>query len=131
MSGSSIARSVDVDCGGLLGELVTIPMPVSTPERVPAPRWSIRGRGPIDPAFPAVVKTGCARTAANVDAAARRGCAILIESRWGRRCEFLNDGRGGSAEMRFGAGRDRGRSWCLMGTGTAHAVHQWLFAAQL
>lgn len=131
VGGSSIKLgSVDVDCGGLLGELVTIPMPSpSTPERVlcaamehPRARAS---RGPIGLAFPAVVKTGCARTAANVDAAwLGVDAPSLIESRWGRRCEFLNDAdAAGLAEMRFGAGRDlKGTVMVLtLGTGIGSA----------
>jgi polyphosphate glucokinase len=116
VGGSSIKLArVAVADGRLIGPLATLPTPSpSTPERVLEAALghplAAATRGPVGLAFPAVVKQGRARTAANVDPAwLGVDAAALVLQRWGRDCEFLNDAdAAGLAEMRFGAGRGLG-----------------------
>jgi len=126
VGGSTIKLArVAVDDGRVLGELATIHTPSpSTPERVLEAAMShpiaAATAGPVGLAFPAVVKQGRARTAANVD---RRwldfDAPALLAQRWGRPCEFLNDAdAAGLAEMRFGAGRDLGGVVFVLTLGT-------------
>jgi polyphosphate glucokinase len=126
VGGSSIKLArVAVADGALLGELATIPTPTpSTPERVLAAAMShplaAATRGPVGLAFPAVVKAGRARTAANVDPAwVGVDASALMARDWGRPCEFLNDAdAAGLAEMRFGAGRGLGGVVFVLTLGT-------------
>jgi len=84
------------------------------------------GTGPVGATFPAVIRGGHARTAANVDqswigedVAARLGDAA------GRSFVVLNDAdAAGLAEMRFGAGQGRGGVVVMvtLGTGIGTAV---------
>ncbi len=116
VGGSSIKLArVAVAEGTIVGELVTVPMPVpSTPDRVLECAMdhplSAATRGPVGLAFPAAITQGRARTAANVDASwVGVDAAARVAQRWGRPCAFLNDAdAAGIAEMRFGAGRGLG-----------------------
>lgn len=114
VGGSSIkAGVVDVDCGRLIGELISAPTPQpSSPPEVMEVIAGLARRlpgheGAVGVAFPSVVQSGRVRTAANidqswlgVDGAALAGRAL------GRRAVFLNDAdAAGIAEMRWGAGR--------------------------
>ena len=116
VGGSSIKLArVRVADGSVIGELATIPTPSpSTPDRVLEAAMghplAAATRGPVGLAFPAVVKQGRARTAANVDPSwLGVDAAALLARRWDRPCEFLNDAdAAGLAEMRFGAGRGLG-----------------------
>jgi polyphosphate glucokinase len=98
VGGSSIKLGrVAVARGELIGELVSLPTPQpSTPERVLEAAMShplaAGCAGPLGLAFPAVVKAGRARTAANVDDSwLGVDAAALLADRWGRSCAFLND----------------------------------------
>ena len=126
VGGSSIKLGrVAVARGELIGELVSLPTPQpSTPERVLEAAMShplaAGCAGPLGLAFPAVVKVGRARTAANVDDSwLGVDAAALLADRWGRSCAFLNDAdAAGLAEMRFGAGRGAGGVVFVLTLGT-------------
>lgn len=132
VGGSSIKLArVAVERGELVGELVTLPTPVpSTPANVLEAAMShplaAACEGPLGLAFPAVVKAGRARTAANVDDSWLGVEALsVLASRWGRTGTFLNDAdAAGLAEMRFGAGRGaQGVVFVLtLGTGIGSAL---------
>lgn len=126
VGGSSIKLArVAVDDGRVLGKLATIDTPSpSTPYRVLEAAMShplaAATDGPVGLAFPAVVKHGRARTAANVDRSwLDFDTPALLLQRWGRPCEFLNDAdAAGLAEMRFGAGRGLGGVVFVLTLGT-------------
>ncbi len=127
VGGSSIkAGVVDVSAGKLLGELIAAPTPrPATPTamvpviaglaaRLPA------ARGRIGLAFPAAIKQGRARTAANVDQAwIGTDGAELVRQALDRPALFLNDAdAAGLAEMRFGAGRGETGTAIMLTFGT-------------
>ena len=76
--------------------------------------------------FPAVIRAGKAETAANVDPAwVGEDVAGRLGAATGRTCVVLNDAdAAGLAELRFGAGRDRGGVVVMvtLGTGIGTAV---------
>jgi polyphosphate glucokinase len=131
VGGSSIKLArVAVGTGQVLGDLASVPTPApSDPERVLQAALehplAAASAGPVGLAFPAVVKDGRARTAANVDPSwIGFDAPALLARRWGRPCAFLNDAdAAGLAEMRFGAGRgERGVVFVLtLGTGIGSA----------
>jgi polyphosphate glucokinase len=114
VGGSSVkAGLVDVDCGALIGELISAPTPqpaapAGVMQVVAALAQRLPGsQGTVGIAFPSVVKSGRVRTAANIDQAwlGLEGAA-LAERTLGRPAVFLNDAdAAGIAEMRWGAGR--------------------------
>jgi polyphosphate glucokinase len=114
VGGSFIKAGVmDVDAGGLVGEVISAPTPQpSTPEALMPTIAALAAKlpaatGRVGLAFPAVVKNGRARTAANIDPAwIGADGAALIRRTLDREALFLNDAdAAGIAEMRLGAGR--------------------------
>lgn len=127
VGGSSIkAGVVDVGAGKLLGELISAPTPQpATPQAMMPVIAALAARlpeatGRIGLAFPAVVKDGRARTAANVDHAwIGADGAALVRRSLDRPALFLNDAdAAGLAEMRFGAGRDENGTVVMLTFGT-------------
>ena len=126
------AGMVDVDAGVVVGELISAPTPQpSSPEAMMPTIASLAARlpeatGRVGLAFPAVVKSGRARTAANVDHAwIGADGAALIRRTLNREALFLNDAdAAGLAEMRLGAGRGVSGSVIMLtfGTGIGSAL---------
>ncbi len=126
IGGSGIKGApVDVERGVLVAERQRIPTPQPARPKAVARvvgelvahfGWS----GPVGCAFPAVIKDGVARTAANVDDSwigtdGRR----LFERRTACPVTLLNDAdAAGLAEMRFGAGRGRSGLVIMLTLGT-------------
>jgi polyphosphate glucokinase len=114
VGGSGIKGApVDTKTGELLSERMRIKTPrPATPEAIVATAVEVVRRsgwdGPVGCGFPAVVKDGVVRTAANIDEAAigfdMQG---RLEQDLGAPVHVINDGdAAGLAEMRWGAGRD-------------------------
>jgi polyphosphate glucokinase len=134
--GSSLkAAPVDLASGRLVSAACSFPTPMpATPAAVAEVVRQIAAaypqvEGPIGFGFPAVVKGGVARTAANVDRAWIGTSGVeLVREATGRAAAFLNDAdAAGIAEMGFGAGRgERGTVMMLtLGTGIGSAIfHQ-------
>jgi polyphosphate glucokinase len=113
IGGSGIKGApVDTESGELLTERVRIktPQPATaeaivrtTVEVVSRSEWE----GPVGCGFPAVVKDGVARTAANIDESAIGfDFQGALEKELGAQVRVVNDGdAAGLAEMRWGAGR--------------------------
>jgi polyphosphate glucokinase len=126
------AGVVDLEARGLVGEIISAPTPQpSTPESMMPTIASLAAKlpaatGRVGLAFPAVVKNGRARTAANVDHAwIGADGAALIRRTLDRDALFLNDAdAAGLAEMRFGAGRGVSGSVVMLtfGTGIGSAL---------
>ncbi|HEV2268812.1 MAG TPA: ROK family protein [Steroidobacteraceae bacterium] len=126
------AGMVDIDAGLVVGELISAPTPQpSSPEAMMPTIASLAARlpeatGRVGLAFPAVVKNGRARTAANVDHAwIGADGAALIRRTLNREALFLNDAdAAGLAEMRLGAGRGVSGSVIMLtfGTGIGSAL---------
>jgi polyphosphate glucokinase len=114
VGGSGIKGApVDTETGELLAERVRIKTPQpSTPEAIVAATLEVvRGcgwDGPVGCGFPAVVKDGVVRTAANIDDA-NVGFDLQgrLEQELGNPVRVINDAdAAGLAEMRWGAGRE-------------------------
>lgn len=132
IGGSGIkANLVDVSLGEVVAERLKIETPQpSTPEAVAkvvaqvADHFS--GDGPIGATFPAVMRNGVARTAANVDKSwIGTDAAGLFSEATGRAVTVVNDAdAAGVAEMTFGVGKNRsGVVICLtLGTGIGSAL---------
>src|SRR4051795_6782561 len=122
---------VDLEKGQLIGERVWIQTPQPS---LPRPVYDVIGRivgqfgwaGRVGVTFPGVMKGGVAHTAANVDKSwigtdVDAGLDRLIPGT----VETLNDAdAAGIAEMRYGAGRDRGGVVLMLtfGTGIGSAL---------
>ncbi len=126
--------AVDLETGGLLTERHRIPTPQpATPGAVAATVAQVLGavttmypcEGTIGCALPGVVTGGVVRTAANIDSSwvGTDGRRLIAEAT-GRDVVLLNDAdAAGLAEMRFGAGSDRGTTVLItLGTGIGTAV---------
>lgn len=132
VGGSGIKGApVDIRTGTLLEKRHRIPTPKpATPEAVGGVIaeivHSFDWDGPVGCAFPARIKQGVARTAANIDKAwIGTNVAQLIEEHAGCPAVVLNDAdAAGVAEMRFGAGQDRSDLVLLLtfGTGIGSAL---------
>jgi polyphosphate glucokinase len=122
---------VDLEAGVLLGERVRVETPQpSTPEAVyevvAGIVTSFGWTGRIGVTYPGVMKRGVAHTAANMDQGwigtdVDAGLTALVPGT----VETLNDAdAAGLAEMRYGAGRDRGGVVLLLtfGTGIGSAL---------
>lgn len=134
---------IDIGGSGIKGALVDVARGelVTERERIETPKPSTPGavaevvlelvrrfdyRGPIGITFPAVVRNGVTKTAANVDdawidAPAQR----LFETATGARVTILNDAdAAGVAEMAFGAAKDHDGTVIVLtvGTGIGSAV---------
>ena len=114
VGGSGIKGApVSVSTGELLAQRVRIKTPQpATPEAIVATAVGVVRRsgwdGPVGCGFPAVIKAGVVRTAANIDKAAI-GFDLQgrLEDELGTPVSVINDGdAAGLAEMRWGAGRD-------------------------
>jgi len=114
IGGSAIkAAVVDVDTGRLRAARTEIATPrPSTPDRVGAVLADIASQvdwsGPIGVTFPAVIKRGIARSAANVDPSwLGADVDAILSAATGQDVTVLNDAdAAGLAEVRFGAARD-------------------------
>ena len=114
VGGSGIKGApVDTQSGELLTERVRIRTPQpATPEAIVGTAVEVVGRarweGPVGCGFPAVVKDGVVRTAANIDEAAIGiDFQRALEKELGGPVRVVNDGdAAGLAEMRWGAGRE-------------------------
>ncbi len=132
IGGSGIkANLVDLSLGEVVADRLKIDTPQpSTPEAVAevvakmAEHFS--SKGPIGCTFPAVMRNGVARTAANVDKSwIGTDAAALFSEATGREVTVVNDAdAAGVAEMTFGVGKDRsGVVICLtLGTGIGSAL---------
>ncbi len=113
VGGSAIKGAlVDTNTGKLLAERVRIKTPQpATPEAIVAIAVEVVRQsgweGPVGCGFPAVVKDGVIRTAANIDKAAIGfNFQGELEAELGNPVQVINDGdAAGLAEMRWGAGR--------------------------
>jgi polyphosphate glucokinase len=114
VGGSGIKGApVDTETGELLAERVRIKTPKpSTPEAIVSTTVEVVRQydwdGPVGCGFPAVVKNGVVRTAANIDDA-NVGFDLegRLEQELGNPVRVINDGdAAGLAEMRWGAGRE-------------------------
>jgi polyphosphate glucokinase len=133
IGGSGIKGAVvDLSSGELVTERVRVPTPhPAVPESVVSVVADLtRGAGYVGPvgcAFPAVIKDGVARTAANIDPSwIGASVAGLVSSTLdGVAVTVINDAdAAGVAEMRFGAGVDVGGVVVMLtvGTGIGSAV---------
>ncbi|RBY97873.1 ROK family protein [Blastococcus sp. TF02-8] len=122
---------VDLDEGRLIGERVRIETPQpSLPESVYGVVASIVDSfgwaGHVGVTFPGVMKAGVAHTAANVDKSwIGTDVDAGLEQRIPGSVQTLNDAdAAGLAEMRYGAGRDRGGVVLMLtfGTGIGSAL---------
>jgi polyphosphate glucokinase len=126
------AGVVDVDAGRLEGEVISAPTPQpSAPEAMMPTIAALAAKlpaatGRVGLAFPVVVKSGRARTAANIDRSwIGADGAALIRGTLEREALFLNDAdAAGIAEMRLGAGRGHNGSVVMLtfGTGIGSAL---------
>ncbi len=113
VGGSGIKGApVDTETGELVGERVRIKTPQpATPEAIVATTVEVVRQsgweGPIGCGFPAVIKDGVVRTAANIDdAAIGFDLGGTLAAELGVPVVVVNDGdAAGLAEMRWGAGR--------------------------
>ncbi|HVN44644.1 MAG TPA: ROK family protein [Steroidobacteraceae bacterium] len=141
VGGSSVkAGLVDVQQGSVIGSLISAatPSPCTPASLVPV-LVALAGRlagatGRIGIAFPAVVKSGTAFTAANIDRSwiGTNGQSLAAEA-LGRPVLMLNDAdAAGIAEMRFGSGRGSTGTVIMLtfgtGIGTALFTGGRLFA---
>jgi polyphosphate glucokinase len=125
------AAPVDVESGTLLTprERIRTPQP-ATPDAVAGVVAELAGHfdwtGPIGATFPAVIKGGVARTAANVDESwIGTDVAALLGHTVGSSVSVVNDAdAAGLAEMAFGAGRGRRDTVIVvtLGTGIGSSV---------
>ncbi|MFK7847918.1 MAG: polyphosphate--glucose phosphotransferase [Rhodothermales bacterium] len=122
---------VNTETGELIGERLRIPTPQpATPDAVVGVVNEIAQhfswKGAIGCTFPARIKRGIARTAANVDRSwLGTNVENLIEKETGCATVVLNDAdAAGVAELAFGAGRDRQGMVLLLtfGTGIGSAL---------
>ena len=133
LGGSSIkAGAVDIAAGQLVGELESIPTPPGAlPALTQAALATLVARFPkcsggVGLAFPAVMKSGVAHSAANIDKSwIGTDVARILTAAAGRPGHVVNDAdAAGVAEMRTGAGRgERGVVMMLtFGTGIGSAL---------
>jgi polyphosphate glucokinase len=126
VGGSGIKGApVDTQTGELLAERLRIKTPKpATPEAIVGTAVEVVRRsgwdGPVGCGFPAVVKDGIVRTAANIDESAigfdMQG---RLEQDLGVPVRVINDGdAAGLAEMRWGAGRECGGVVLMLTLGT-------------
>jgi polyphosphate glucokinase len=126
VGGSGIKGApVDTLTGELIAERVRIKTPKpATPEAILATAVEVVRRsgwdGPVGCGFPAVIKDGIVRTAANIDKAAI-GFDLQggLEQELGYPARVINDGdAAGLAEMRWGAGRGKDGVVLMLTLGT-------------
>jgi len=126
VGGSGIKGApVDIDTGELVSERVRIKTPQpATPEAIARTAVEVVRQsgwdGPVGCGFPAVVKDGVVRTAANIDEAAI-GFDLQgrLEEELGSPVRVVNDAdAAGMAEVRWGAGREVGGVVLMLTLGT-------------
>jgi polyphosphate glucokinase len=113
IGGSGIKGAiVDVAAGAFFSERLRIPTPQpATPKQVAGVVSAITDhfewKGPIGCGFPAVIQSGIARTAANVDSSwIGTDAEALFSDATGQKVAVLNDAdAAGLAELRYGAGQ--------------------------
>jgi polyphosphate glucokinase len=126
VGGSGIKGApVDTETGELVAERVRIKTPrPATPEAIVETAVEVVRRsgweGPVGCGFPAVIKDGVVRTAANIDKAA---IGFDMQGRLEQELEapvrVINDGdAAGLAEMRWGAGREKSGVVLMLTLGT-------------
>ena len=125
------AAPVDVSSGTLTADRHRIPTPhPATPDAVAAVVAEVVAafgwEGPVGCTFPAVIKGGVARTAANVDQAwLGTDVSALLGTACGQPVTVLNDAdAAGVAEMTHGAGKHRNGTVAVvtLGTGIGSAL---------
>lgn len=126
VGGSGIKGAlVDTDTGAFVGERTRLATPrPATPEAVAATLAEVAracgGDGPVGVGFPAVVRTGVAETAANIDPSfVGTDLNALFGERLGRPVVVVNDAdAAGLAEARLGAARGRSGTVLVITVGT-------------
>ncbi|MDQ5811617.1 MAG: ROK family protein, partial [Actinomycetota bacterium] len=126
VGGSAVKGApVDTQTGELLAERVRIKTPQpATPEALVTTAVEVARQsgweGPVGCGFPAVVKGGVIRTAANIDKAAIGfNFQGELEAELGNPVHVINDGdAAGLAEMRWGAGREEDGVVLMLTLGT-------------
>jgi len=126
IGGSGIkAALVDTRQGGLIGERERLATPQpATPEAVAETVCALVRRfdyqGPIGCGFPAVIRHGIAKSAANIDKSwINVDVESLMADATGCPCTIINDAdAAGLAEMRFGAGYERSGTVLVLTLGT-------------
>lgn len=126
VGGSGIKGApVHLETGELAAERVRIKTPQpATPEAIVQTAAEVVRRsgyeGPVGCGFPAVIKSGVVRTAANIDKAAIGfDMQSALEAELETQVTIVNDGdAAGLAEMRWGAGRDRDGVVLMLTLGT-------------
>jgi polyphosphate glucokinase len=126
VGGSGIKGApVDTETGELVAERVRIKTPKpATPEAIVETAVEVVRRsgweGPVGCGFPAVIKDGVVRTAANIDKAAMGfDMQERLEQELEAPVRVINDGdAAGLAEMRWGAGREESGVVLMLTLGT-------------
>ncbi len=126
IGGSGIKGAVvDVASGELVSERLRVPTPdPSTPAAVAAAVAELVSQfdwqGPIGCGFPAIIRDGVAKSAANIDAGwIDTDVAMLLQQSTGCPCLVINDAdAAGLAEMRFGSGKGRNGTVIVITIGT-------------
>lgn len=126
IGGSGIKGAlVDVGSGELLSERLRLATPLpATPQAVATTVKELvrlfAWQGPIGFGFPAVISSGVAKSAANIDKAwIGTDVEVLLGEATGCRCTVINDAdAAGLAEMRFGGGKDLSGSVLILTLGT-------------
>ncbi len=126
IGGSGIKGAiVDVNTGELISERLRIATPTpSTPaavsEAVVDLVAQLNWQGPIGCGFPAIIDSGVARSAANIDPSwVDINVAEVLQEATGQPCLVVNDAdAAGVAEMRFGSGQGRTGSVIVVTIGT-------------
>jgi polyphosphate glucokinase len=132
IGGSGIKGAiVDVTTGKILTERLRVDTPLpATPQAVAEKLAELvatfNWQGGIGCGFPAVISSGVAKTAANIDPSwIGTDVVALLDNATGCRCSVVNDAdAAGLAEMRFGGGRNRSGTVLVvtLGTGIGSAL---------
>lgn len=133
IGGSGIKGGVvDLTTGELVGERVRIDTPQpATPAAIATTVADVVSRfdwqGPVGTTLPSVIKSGVARTAANIDPSwvGTDARTLFADALGGRQVTVLNDAdAAGLAEYRYGAGKDYDGVVILLtfGTGIGSAI---------
>jgi len=132
IGGSGIKGAlIDVDSGELLSERLRLDTPLpATPQAVAATVNELvqmfGWQGSIGFGFPAVIRNGVAKSAANIDSGwIDTDVEALLSDATGCRCCVINDAdAAGLAEMRFGCGKGRSGAVLILtlGTGIGSAI---------
>jgi polyphosphate glucokinase len=123
---------VDLDTGHLIGDRYKLltpqpATPAAVAETIAAVVKKFSWTGPLGVTYPGVVTNGLVRTAANVDKSwiGVSAAEVISAALGGQRVTVLNDAdAAGVAEVKYGAGKDKGGVIVLLtfGTGIGSAV---------